>query len=391
VILGVALASETTLESKVEAKVETAVEATVAATAAFEATTEAAAETETDVVRNVMRRAPFSFQRDDRRLLNSNLNFKREVPQYTNPALRSNERAEVKIAVRKGDELIPLKERNAKKAVRNPVMAKTPEYKVLFKGSKYYEPIDPTNKKFKSPVFLVDPKFTKKLDKKEKVAFEDNDFGGHEVPVNPTRWPYVDDIVQTRFKVGPDCAATGEAPLKASELKWIRLQIGDKYAPAWEPFAVDARATKTIAKQNQHDCYRGEDFGGNNIPFPHPAPPKPSNYYDDAFVDLMAEMRAMMKEGMESMPDIEDFNFEEKVKEFRSASPKIAIADDNKLESISALLKPAAKVTVKPATVSKVVKTVAKPVARPYVAKTVTRSYVKPIVKKSVVVDKFDD
>lgn len=33
--------------------------------------------------------------------------------------------------------------------------------------------------------------------------------------------------------------------------------------------------------------YFGDDFGGHNIPFPHPAPPKPHKMYDqNAFVDL---------------------------------------------------------------------------------------------------------
>ena len=32
--------------------------------------------------------------------------------------------------------------------------------------------------------------------------------------------------------------------------------------------------------------YRGDDYGGHNIPFPHPKPPKPNSIYEDAFVDL---------------------------------------------------------------------------------------------------------
>ena len=33
--------------------------------------------------------------------------------------------------------------------------------------------------------------------------------------------------------------------------------------------------------------YFGDDFGGHNIPFPHPAPPKPHKMYDQhAFIDL---------------------------------------------------------------------------------------------------------
>ena len=37
-----------------------------------------------------------------------------------------------------------------------------------------------------------------------------------------------------------------------------------------------------------HDMmYFGDDYGGHNIPYPHPAPPKPHKMYDQhAFVDL---------------------------------------------------------------------------------------------------------
>ena len=33
--------------------------------------------------------------------------------------------------------------------------------------------------------------------------------------------------------------------------------------------------------------YKGDDFGGHNIPFPHPRPPTPHSMYDDAFVDII--------------------------------------------------------------------------------------------------------
>ena len=33
--------------------------------------------------------------------------------------------------------------------------------------------------------------------------------------------------------------------------------------------------------------YRGDDYGGHNIPFPHPCPPVPHPFYDQkAFIDL---------------------------------------------------------------------------------------------------------
>lgn len=42
----------------------------------------------------------------------------------------------------------------------------------------------------------------------------------------------------------------------------------------------------TVPAYNQHTCYLGDDYGGHNIPYPHPAPPTPNNFYDDCFVDL---------------------------------------------------------------------------------------------------------
>ena len=37
---------------------------------------------------------------------------------------------------------------------------------------------------------------------------------------------------------------------------------------------------------NYKACYYGDDFGGHNIPFPPPQPPKPDPYYDDCFYDM---------------------------------------------------------------------------------------------------------
>ena len=35
--------------------------------------------------------------------------------------------------------------------------------------------------------------------------------------------------------------------------------------------------------------YFGDDYGGHNIPYPHPRPPQPHKFYQqDAFVDLLA-------------------------------------------------------------------------------------------------------
>lgn len=56
------------------------------------------------------------------------------------------------------------------------------------------------------------------------------------------------------------------------------------FKPAREPLYEDY--TYELPRMNQHTMYRGDDYGGHNIPFPHPQPPKPVGVYEDAFVDL---------------------------------------------------------------------------------------------------------
>lgn len=157
------------------------------------------------------------------------------------------------------------------------MLAKRPDVKPLFYGSKDYEPIDYTKKKFKSPVFLVDPKFTDELKDEEKTCFLDNDFGGWRVPVNPSKWPYVKFEVQDYFKVGPNCACTGSKEIHHKHPQYARLAVSDSYAPVWEPIYENPQ--HKIVKNGQHYCYQGDDFGGHNIPYPHPRPPTPASFY----------------------------------------------------------------------------------------------------------------
>lgn len=159
---------------------------------------------ESEVLSAVMQRASFGYNGIPQ---NSNFNdydIKRQVPEFAARAGRSNT-AEFE----KNTEKLPVKKRNELKAVKDPVLAKRPDVKPLFHGSKDYEPIDHSKKVFKSPVFLVDPKFTEELEEEEQTCFRDNDFGGWRVPVNPSRWPYVRFEVQDYFKVGPNCSCTG--------------------------------------------------------------------------------------------------------------------------------------------------------------------------------------
>ncbi len=101
------------------------------------------------------------------------------------------------------------------------------------------------------------------------------------MPVNPTKWPYVSEEVQQRFHVTADCSCDGTKVIQFSEPQWQLLPVSELYAPVWEPIG-----SKIIKKHNQDSCYQGEDFGGHNIPSPHPAPPKPDQYYDDAFFNV---------------------------------------------------------------------------------------------------------
>ena len=66
------------------------------------------------------------------------------------------------------------------------------------------------------------------------------------------------------------------------------LVLPDSYfgEEVWEP----QYPSEGLAKKPHPDArmiYRGHDFGGHNIPFPHPAPPKPYKMYDpNSYIDL---------------------------------------------------------------------------------------------------------
>ena len=60
-----------------------------------------------------------------------------------------------------GDELILKSEIIRRASEKDPVLAQTPRAKLLPVMNNFgYEPIDPNEKVFLSPVFLVDPMFT---------------------------------------------------------------------------------------------------------------------------------------------------------------------------------------------------------------------------------------
>jgi len=219
--------------------------------------------------------------------LNSNTNdsdIKRDFPTFASPYNKYN--TERKPAP---EEEIPqgltVKQKNALAAEKDPILAKRPDVRPLFPGSSDYEPIDHSGKVFKSPVFLVDPKFTKDLPKEEKTLFTDNDHGGWKQPVSQSAWPLISDEVQSFFGVGPDCTCKDhEKEVIFKTPRYEPLRLPDYYEPVLEP--QYEYGEYKMARLNQHTCYRGDDFGGHNIPFPHPRPPTPDAYYTDCFIDL---------------------------------------------------------------------------------------------------------
>ena len=102
------------------------------------------------------------------------------------------------------------------------------------KGDK--EPIDPKRKAFLSPVFLVDPMFTKDQRDEDIQVFRDNDFAGWNQPVKQSKWPIIHKEVQRLFKVGEDCSQTGIAhDVKFTEPEYKEMQLPGQYLNFWEP------------------------------------------------------------------------------------------------------------------------------------------------------------
>ena len=61
-----------------------------------------------------------------------------------------------------------------------------------------------------------------------------------------------------------------------------------------------------IPKYNQHTAYEGHDFGGYNIPFPHPRPPTPDKFYEDSFVEVAA-IGEIQDDGKKSVKSVKEY------------------------------------------------------------------------------------
>ena len=106
--------------------------------------------------------------------------FKRDFPDFAHPKDQGKRRPAL-IEEELPRDHIPKAVLNAQKAIRDPVMAKIPDIKILnIPGHQHvYIPIEPATRVYKSPVFLVDPKFTNDMKEEDKVCYEDNDHAGH--------------------------------------------------------------------------------------------------------------------------------------------------------------------------------------------------------------------
>ena len=107
---------------------------------------------------------------------------------------------------RTGDELILKSERARRAAIKDKILALKPETK-SFGGTPDKEPIDPENKTFKSPVFLVNPRFRDMMmPEEEDQLFHGHYYAGYRQPRKSSTWPIINLKVQDYFTVGPDCS-----------------------------------------------------------------------------------------------------------------------------------------------------------------------------------------
>jgi hypothetical protein len=187
---------------------------------------------------------------------------------------------------RKGDELILKSVKKARAAIRDEQMAGKYitgpwDMDPSIKEPKYAEGVERT---FKSPVFLVDPMFTKPQKDEEIQVFRDNDHAGFKQPKVQSKFPIVRKEIQDFFIVDEACTCRGKKTIVDEGIHYFPLRVPEFYGRVLEPMYKDANATRP-APLNQHTCYRGDDFGGHNIPYPHPKPPVSASYYTDCFVD----------------------------------------------------------------------------------------------------------
>ena len=225
---------------------------------------------------------PFTSGQNSNEARDSDL--KRGQPDFAAPGRKADSDSRpVLVEEEVGPNHVPKSVRLRQAAIKDPVLALQPDVRPLFKGSHIMEPIDYSGKVFQSPVFLTDPMFMR--DGEEMQLFTDNDFGGYRKPLIHTHFPIVHPMVQDFFTVGPDCTCEGNKEIFALVPRVIRLDLPQHYGQVWEPQYEDA--SYDFPKHKQNTCFQGDDYGGHNIPFPHPQPPMPDKMYEQhSFINV---------------------------------------------------------------------------------------------------------
>lgn len=175
--------------------------------------------------------APFSNQ-------NSNtdpVDIKRQNPDFASP-FNNGPRQPVLEENRLMDGLTAA-QRKAQAAIKDPSLGHLPQVRQLF--ADVWEPIDPQNKRFVSPVFIVDPEFNGEQFDWNKGLFRDNDHGGWRQPVAQSHFPFVQSEVRQYFGVVETCKCH---PEKQVFVKWptftplaVPVELfGEIYEPQYE-------------------------------------------------------------------------------------------------------------------------------------------------------------
>jgi len=228
----------------------------------------------------LMQTAPFAFQNSNR----NDSDLRRQFPTFANPARQSQERPPMAPEEElQGEELIPLSVRMRQAAIKDPVLGLRPELYQPWEGATFYVPVDHAQKKFLSPVFIVDPEFNGDTPEEYGHLFIDNDHGGWKKPLIQSTFPIISKQAQEFFHVSGDCTCMNhEIVFKTPKV--VQMPFPDHIKPAYEPQYDNA--SYVMPRERWHTMYRGDDYGGHNIPFPHPRPPTPAPEYEHAWVDV---------------------------------------------------------------------------------------------------------
>ena len=163
--------------------------------------------------------------------MKSDNDFERQYPAFASPLNAGLTRKLVEPEVREGDELIKRADRRAAKAVREPKLGDIPKHEPFHMNPKDQVPIEPKDRKFEAPVFLVDPMFTEDKKDEEIVVFRDNDWAGWKQPRVLSHFPIVRKEVQDFFSVKEDCSCKKIKAVAFKEPSYLPLKLPQYYAP----------------------------------------------------------------------------------------------------------------------------------------------------------------